>query len=492
MEKFDIYKDIAKRTGGDVYIGVVGPVRTGKSTFITRFTDVMVTPNIQNKNKRQIAIDEMPVSGVGKTITTTEPKFVPSEAVKIALKGKACCKVRLIDCVGYMVEGAIGDKENDEPRFVKTPWNDKPIPFEQAAEIGTEKVIGEHSTIGVLVTTDGSVCGIERSNYVKAEEKAVNKLNESNKPFVIVLNSLNPDGKECKKLAEELKNKYGAAVIPLDAANATADELSEVLEKVLLEFPMRSFDVCLPDWMKVLPSDSKAVSAVITSIKEISPQIEKMKHAELIEETVSLVEGVKGVKIKRSALGEGKVVYEVEPEKGLFLELLSELTGDEINSEYKLMTYVKELNEAKNNYRKLKNALSEVNENGYGIVVPGDGEMTLKEPEVVRQGGRYGVKLKAESSCMHLIKINLDAEVTPVYGTKQQCDDYAEFIKSEYENDADKVWNTNVFGKPLSYIVSSEIANKINSMKEETKGKMKRTVTKIINEGKGNVICILI
>ncbi len=492
MEKFDIYKDIAKRTGGDVYIGVVGPVRTGKSTFITRFTDLIVAPNIQNKNKKQIAIDEMPVSGVGKTITTTEPKFVPSEAVKIALKGKATCKIRLIDCVGFMVDGAIGDKEDDLPRLVKTPWNAEPIPFEKAAEIGTEKVISEHSTIGVLVTTDGTVCDIDRNSYVKAEEKAVSKLVNSNKPFVIVLNSNNPNGKECQKLAEDLKNKYGVTVVPLDAKNATADELSGVLQQVLLEFPMRTFDVSIPKWMQLLPPESKVVSSIISAIKEVSPLIEKMKHSSVLIEALKGVTGVKNVKETSALLGEGKVVYDVEPEKGLFFELLSEVAGDEIDGEYKLMSYVKELNEAKNNYRKLKSALMEVDENGYGIVVPSDSEMTLKEPEIIRQGGRYGVKLKAGSSCMHLIKINLDAEVTPIYGTKQQCGDYAEFIKEEYKKDAQKVWDTNVFGKPLSSIVSNEIASKIHSMKEETKSKMKKTVTKIINERKGNVICILI
>lgn len=492
MEKFDIYKDIAKRTGGDIYIGVVGPVRTGKSTFITRFTDLMVTPNIQSKTKRQIAIDEMPVSGVGKTITTTEPKFVPSEAVKISLKGKAAAKVRLIDCVGYMVDGAIGDKENNEPRMVKTPWSKEPMPFEKAAEIGTEKVISEHSTIGVLVTTDGSICDIERENYVKAEEKVVNKLNSSSKPFVIVLNSKNPNSSECKKLANDLNKKYGTSVICLDVQNATADDLAGVLESVLLEFPMRTFDIDIPKWMQVLPPESKVVSDIINVVKDVAPAIEKMKHGGYLCDALSTVSGVKYAKEKSVMLGEGKTVYELEPEKGLFYELLSELSGDEIQDEYKLMSYIKELNVAKENYRKLKSALYEVNENGYGIVVPGDGEMSLADPEVVRSSGRYGVKLKATSSCMHLIKINLDAEVTPIYGTKQQCVDYAEFIKSEYEKDAEKVWNSNVFGKPLSSIVSGEIASKIGSMKNQTKEKMRKTVTRIINQGKGGVICILL
>ena len=492
MEKFDIYKDIAKRTGGDVYIGVVGPVRTGKSTFITRFTDLIVAPNIQNKNKRQIAVDEMPLSGVGKTITTTEPKFVPSEAVKIALKGKSYAMVRLIDCVGFMVDGAIGDKENDAPRLVKTPWNKEPVPFETAAEIGTDKVISEHSTVAVLVTTDGSVCDIERKNYIKAEEKAVEKLVNCGKPFVIVLNSKNPDSKECKSLCEELKNKYGTAVLPLDLLNASAEDLTEVIENILFEFPVRTFDIDLPKWMQVLPPESKLISNIINSVKEISPLIEKMKHRNLLTDGLTQLDGIKSVKEKNAELGEGKTVFQVEPDKNVFYNLLSELAGEEITDEYKLTSYIKELTHAKNNYRKLKTALTEVDDGGYGIVVPNDSEMVLKDPEVIRSGGRYGVKLKAGSNCMHLIKINLDAEVTPIYGTKQQCVDYAEFIKNEYQLDPEKVWNLSVFGKPLSKIISSELTNKISAMKNETKLKMQKTVTKIVNDGKGGILFVLL
>ena len=293
MEKFDIYKDIAKRTGGDVYVGVVGPVRTGKSTFITRFTELIVAPNIQNKNKRKIAVDEMPVSGDGKTITTVEPKFVPAEAVKIAVKGKSVANVRLIDCVGFVVDGAIGDKENNEPRLVKTPWHTDAMPFERAAEIGTEKVIKDHSTIAVLVTTDGSVCDIPRENYVLAEEKTVEKLNVANKPYVIVLNSQNPESEKCKALQNELSNKYGVSVVAVNLLTATADDLTSVLEKVLLEFPIRTLDIKVPKWLQVLPSDSKIISGVLNAIKEIAPQIEKVKHVSLLADALSVVEGVK-------------------------------------------------------------------------------------------------------------------------------------------------------------------------------------------------------
>ncbi len=491
MEKFDIYKDIAKRTNGDIYIGVVGPVRTGKSTFITKFMNLMVTPNIANKNKKQIAIDEMPQSGSGKTITTTEPKFVPSEGVKINLKNKTQAKVRLIDCVGYLIDGVLGDKENDEPRFVKTPWSKEPIPFEKAATIGTEKVIEEHSTMGVLVTTDGSISEIPRENYVKAEEKVASKLKEAGKPFVIVLNCKEITEKT-QRLAEELSEKYGVKVVPLDLLNVTEKGLSDVLESVLMEFPLKSFDVKLPKWMQVLPPTSEAITSIIETVKEVASITDKMKDFSLVKDALLGIDGVKRVNESNALLGEGKAVYEIEPKGELFYKFLSELSGDDIGGEFELMSYVKELNVAKENYRKLKEALLEVDENGYGIVIPSQAEMTLSDPEVVKRGSLCGVKLKANTSCMHLIKVNLDAEVSPISGTEKQCKDFAEFIKTEYQENPQKVWNTDVFGKPLSSLVSDEIVNKISGMKDGVKNKMRKTVTKIVNEGKGNVVCILI
>ena len=491
MEKFDIYKDIAKRTNGDIYIGVVGPVRTGKSTFITKFMNLMVTPNIANKNKKQIAIDEMPQSGSGKTITTTEPKFVPSEGVKINLKNKTQAKVRLIDCVGYLIDGAIGDKENDAPRLVKTPWHKDPIPFEEAATIGTEKVINDHSTLGVLVTTDGSISEIPRANYVKAEEKVVEELKGAGKPFVIVLN-VKEITQKTLDLASEISEKYGVKVIPLDLLNVTEKGLSEVLESVLMEFPLKSFDIKLPKWMQVLPPSSEVVSSIIETVKEVASVTEKMKDFPLVKDALLSIDGVKRIDETDVRLGEGKAVYEIEPKGELFYKLLSEVSGDDIGNEFELMSYVKELNVAKENYRKLKDALSQVDENGYGIVIPSQSEMSLSDPEVVKRGGLHGVKLKANTSCMHLIKVNLDAEVSPISGTEKQCNDFAEFIKSEYQENPTKVWNTDVFGKPLSSLVSDEIVNKISGMKDGIKTKMRKTVTKIVNEGKGNVVCILI
>ncbi|MBO5889754.1 MAG: stage IV sporulation protein A [Clostridia bacterium] len=492
MEKFDIYKDIASRTGGDIYIGVVGPVRTGKSSFITKFIDYMVVPNILNKNKRQITIDEMPQSGSGKTITTTEPKFVPSEAVKISLKNKTSAKVRLIDCVGYLVDGAFGDKEDDKERLVKTPWQNEPMSFENAAVIGTEKVIEEHSTIGVLVTTDGSICDIPRENYIKAEEKVVKKLKETGKPFVILLNSKEPFSKENIALSESLTDKYGVKVIPINVVTATEEDISKVLENILMEFPLKTLDIKLPSWMQVLPCDNGIISSIIEAVKNSSQVVEKMKHYDIPSSALLEVEGIKKIESFNVLTGEGRVEYEVEPNPELFYKLLSDLSKEEIADEFALMNYVKNLNVAKESYRKLKEGLFEVDENGYGIVVPEERDMTLSDPEVIKRGGRYGVKIKANTSCMHLIKINLDAEVSPISGTEKQCKDFAEFIKSEYQENPDRVWKTDVFGKPLSSLVTDEIVNKINSMKDNTKNKMRKTVTKIVNEGRGNMICILL
>ena len=492
MEKFDIYKDIAKRSGGDLYIGVVGPVRTGKSTFVSRFSELIITPNIQSKNKKLIAVDELPVSSSGKTVTTVEPKFVPSEAVKIAIKGKGSVSVRLIDCVGFMVDGAIGGDENGEERLLKTPWEQEPMPFSKAAELGTKKVILDHSTIAVMVTTDGTIADIKRENYIKAEEKTISELKKANKPFVIALNSADPNSVECKEIADSMQEKYGASVVRVNLLTATAEDLTSVIEKVLYEFPIRLIDIALPKWLQVLPSDSKVILEVIKAVKEIAPSTEKMKHGHLLGEAVSVVDGIKSVNEKTTKLGEGKIVYSVEPDKNLYYQILSELSSVEITDELALAKYIKELTIAKDNYEKLKSALSEVEENGYGVAIPSDSEMILKEPEVIKTGGRYGVKLKAGSSCMHLIKINLDASVTPIYGTKKQCEDYAEFIKEEYNIDKNKVWNTTVFGKPLSSLIQNEIARKIYSMKDETKTKMKKTVNKIVNDGKGGILCILI
>lgn len=492
MEKFDIYKDIAKRSNGDIYIGVVGPVRTGKSTFITKFMDLMVTPNIINKQKLKIAIDEMPQSGSGKTITTTEPKFVPAEGVKISVGKKAQAKVRLIDCVGYMVDGALGGEEDGADRLVKTPWNDSPIPLKEAAEIGTEKVIKDHSTVGVLVTTDGSVCDIPRENYVDAEERVVEDLKKCGKPFVIVLNTADKNSREAIALSESLNDKYGVKVIRCNLKEVDEDGLNEILENLLLEFPIKTFDINLPKWMQVLPKESPVISEILEKVKDVSSIVTKMKHYKVIEDALLSVDAVDCVSKSVANLDDGSARYDLKIKDGLFYDMLSEISGDKIENDFELISYVKDLCVAKNNYRKLKSALSEVDENGYGIVIPENSDMELSEPEVVKQGGRYGVKIKANTSCMHLMKIGLSADVSPISGTEKQCRDFAEFLKTEYQENPEKVWKTDVFGKQLCSLVSDEILAKITSMRQETKNKMRKTVTRIVNEGRGGVICILL
>ena len=492
MEKFDIYKDVAKRSGGDIYIGVVGPVRTGKSTFITKFMEYMVTPNILNKQKQKIAIDEMPQSGLGKTITTTEPKFVPAEGVKISVGKKAQAKVRLIDCVGYMVDGALGGEEDGAERLVKTPWSSEPMPLKQAAEIGTEKVIKDHSTVGVLVTTDGSVCDIPRENYIQAEERVVYDLQKCGKPFVIVLNTADKNGKQASELAKSLTDKYGVKVIKCNLLEVGEDGLNEILENLLLEFPIKTFDVSLPKWMQVLPCDNPIVKDIIDKVKDVSSIVTKMKHYKVVEDALSGIDAVDSVSNSVANLAEGSSSYSVKVKDGIFYDMLSSVSGDEIKDDFELISYVKELCEAKRNYRKLKNALLETDEMGYGIVIPENCDMELGEPEVVKQGGRYGVKIKANTSCMHLLKIGLSADVSPISGTEKQCRDFAEFLKTEYAENPEKVWKTDVFGRQLYSLVSDEIVSKISSMRPETKNKMRKTVTRIVNEGKGGVICILL
>ena len=492
MEKFDIYKDIASRTDGDVYLGVVGPVRTGKSTFITKFLDLMVTPNIANKVKRQIAIDEMPQSGSGKTVTTTEPKFVPAESVKITVKGKAQAKVRLIDCVGYMVDGALGATEDGKERLVKTPWSNEAISLTRAAEIGTEKVIKEHSTVGILVTTDGTVCDIPRENYVLAEERVVDDLKKCGKPFVIVLNTADANGSKAKELADSLTDKYGVKVIRSDLLNIDENGFNEILENLLLEFPLKTFDIDLPKWMQVLPCDNEMISSVIEKVKDVSKIATKMKHYKIIEDALLSAPCVSAVSKSVANLGNGSARYGVEVPQNLFYNMLSDLAGDSIEDEFSLMSYVKELRLAKENYRKLKDALLEVDEGGYGVVIPRESDVCLSSPEVVKRGGRYGVKIKATTSCMHLMKINLSADVSPISGTEKQCKDFADYLNSQSEENPEKVLKTDVFGKQLSTLVQEEMQQKLSSMKPEIKNKMRKTVTKIVNDGRGGHIFIVI
>lgn len=487
MQKFDIYADVAKRTGGDVYLGVVGPVRAGKSTFVKRFAELMIMPNVAGKNKKQIAVDELPQSGTGKTVTTTEPKFIPSEAVKITL-GKAHLKTRLIDCVGFMVNGALGKEEDGKPRLVQTPWKDTPVPFEEAAEIGTEKVISEHSTIGIVVTTDGSFTGIDRRDYVPAEEKAIKRLKEIGKPFAIVLNTTAPSGKDSQILAQELEKKHGVKVVCLDVLNCDELAFNRVIEGVLGEFPINSFEICLPDWLRALPPENRVVGEIISCVKTASEKVFKMKDCDLLEEAIVCVDKIIPEKTEVFA-GDGTARLNLNCDKSLFYDVLSETCGETIDGEYKLMSFVRDLSKAKWEYDKIKTALFDAEAKGYGIVLPTEKDVAIGEPTLVKNGNRYGVAVTAETESLHVVKVGISTTVNPVSGTKKQCEEFIEFISKEGEDG--NLSQVNVFGRPLGKVVLEEVAQKSGAMPDDTRAKLQRAVGKMVNNEKYKILYLV-
>ena len=492
MDKYNVYQDIAKRTDGDIYIGVVGPVRTGKSTFISKFMENFVLPNIGNKLQKQIAKDEMPQSASGKTVMTTQPKFVPANSVKVQFKNKCSANVRLVDCVGYMVDGASGSLEDDKPRMVKTPWSDQLISFEDAAEIGTKKVIEEYSTIGVLVTTDGSFSEIPRENYVEGEERAVNELLKLKKPFIIVLNSSNPESDKCKLLANQLENKYGVTVVCADVVNLTAEQIEVILEKILLEFPILSFDLNLPKWLQALPSDNQVISSVISKVKEVSKDMAKMRDFSCFYTAFSEDEYIDSVDVLELKLGQGIPEYKVVPKEGLFYRVLSQVSGEEINEDYQLMSYIREASMSKKRFSKIKDALDQAENDGYGVVYPTIDEMNLEDPVLVKQGGRYGVRLKASAPSLHIMKVDVSTEVSPIVGTEKQGEDLVNFIMDKFQNNPSAIWETNMLGRPLNDLVNEGLNGKLQSVPKDTQTKMRKTLTRIVNENRGGVICILL
>ena len=492
MENYDIYTEISKRTGGEIFIGVVGPVRTGKSTFITKFVENFVLPNIGNKLQKQITTDEMPQSADGKTIMTTQPKFIPASGVRVQFKNKTSANVRLIDCVGYMVDGALGSEDNGVKRLVKTPWSNDEIPFEKAAEIGTEKVIEEYSTIGIVVTTDGSFGEIPRSNYVQAEEKVVKKLKAQNKPFIIVLNSSNPNSEQALDLKNKLEMKYEVSVICMDVSNMSANDVSFVMEKVLLEFPMCSFNVNMPKWMQALPAENKLISRFLEDVKKSSEGIIKMKDFSAISELYENDEEYDPIELNELDLGKGIGRYSVKVKEGVYYKVLSEESGEFISDDYELLSYIKGFSENKRKFAKIKDALSEAEENGYGVVLPTIDEMNLEEPVLVKQGGKFGVKLKASAPSLHIMKIDVSTEVSPIVGTEKQGEDLINFIMNKFQDNPAGIWETNMFGKSLHDLVNEGLAGKVNSMPKDAQNKMRKTVTRIVNENKGGVLCILL
>ena len=491
MQNYDIYNDIAERTSGEIYIGVVGPVRTGKSTFVSKFMEKLVIPNISGKSKRQVATDELPQAAVGKTIMTTEPKFVPAQAVSVQF-GKVSAKVRLIDCVGYLVDGAVGHEEDGGPRMVKTPWSEDFIPFEKAAETGTKKVIEDHSTIGILVTTDGTVGELARGSYVKAEERVVRELKSLNKPFAVVLNSVDPSGKDAQRLAKSLSDKYGVPVLPVSVAEIGEDDINRIIETVLFEFPIKSIDVDVPKWVRSLPSSHPVIAELLKEVAENAQNMSKMSdyhHLEnVFEESENFLPGAE----VRADLSSGALSYVVTPKPGLFYSILSNECGESVENEFELISYVRGLKDAKVAYIKLKQALLDAQETGYGVVAPSLDEMSLNEPEVVKHGGRYGVRLKAQAPSLHIMKVDVEAEVSPSVSSEQQGEELVKYLLSEFENNPGGIWETNMFGKSLSMLVRESIAGQLDAMPKNARNKMRRTVSKMVNEGKGGFFCILI
>lgn len=492
MERFDIYKDIAERTDGDIYAGIVGPVRTGKSTFIKRFMELLVLPNIDNRHKKERAKDELPLSGAGKTIMTTEPKFVPNEAVELTLKDNVKFKVRMVDCVGYLVKGALGHEENDIPRMVTTPWYEKEIPFEEAAEIGTRKVIADHSTIGIVITTDGSITDIERSNYIKSEERVVKELKELEKPFLIILNSKHPNLDSTIALRESLEEKYGVSVVAVDCLNMEIDDVEKLFEKLLLEFPVKEVNINLPGWIEGLPRNHWIKSNILESLKESIQTLQKLNEVTNCLNPLNQLDIIKEVNLKQINLGEGVVYSDVVIEEGLFYKILNEMTGYTIEGDHQILGLVSKLAQTKKAYDKIEKALTEAKEIGYGLVSPSLEELELAEPEIYRQGNRFGVKLKAKAPSLHLLRADITTEVSPLIGTEKQSEELVQYFLSEFEEDPTKIWQSNIFGKSLYDLVNEQLQGKLSTMPEDARQKIRRTLERIINDGSGGLICIII
>lgn len=491
MEKFDIFKDIAERTGGDIYIGVVGAVRTGKSTFIKKFMESLVIPNITNENDKARATDELPQSAAGRTIMTTEPKFVPNQAVQIHVDEGLDINVRLVDSVGYAVEGAKGYEDENGPRMVNTPWFDDPIPFQEAAEIGTRKVIQDHSTIGVLLTTDGSITEIPRESYVAAEERVVEELKEVGKPFIMVINSVSPYSDDVKLLQNELAEKYDIPVLAMSVADIGEHDIVSVLREVLFEFPVHEVNVNLPSWVMVLNQTHWLRENFEESVQETVKDIRRLRDVKFVVNQFKEYDFILDASLADMDMGQGIAEIDLFANNELYDQILMEIVGVEIKGKDHLLQLMVEFTNAKKEYDKVAEALTMVKQTGYGIAPPMLEDMTLEEPELIRQGPRFGLRLKATAPSIHMIKVDVGSEFAPIIGTEKQSEELLSFIMKDFEDDPLKMWESKIFGRSLASIVREGIQAKLSMMPENARFKLKETLERIINEGSGGLIAIL-
>ena len=492
MEKSKLYHDIAKRTKGDVYIGVVGPVRTGKSTFIKRFMDMIVLPNIADEHVKARVIDELPQSGKGKSIMTTQPKFVPNDAIELELTENARCRLRLIDCVGYLVPGALGHEEADLPRMVRTPWFDEDIPFEQAAEIGTRKVISEHATIGVLMTTDGTITDLPRESYLDAERTVISEVLSSEKPFVVVVNSRDPLGEAAQAVRREIEDAYRVAVVCLDVMKMTQHEAEKLIEDILLAFPLRLVEVRIPPFLRALPADHDLMQRILLPVCTAMPNLKCVRDYQYLIGELCNIEEFEPARVDSVQLSSGKVTVSLQPQEGLFYKVLGEVCGCEISDDFALFTAMKEFLSAKQEYDRVSGALREARQTGYGLVQPSVDEMDLLEPEIIQQGNRFGVRLRARASGLHVIRVDVESEVSPIVGTEEQSAALVSHLTGTFEHDPAAIWQTNIFGKPLYDLVREGMQGRIATLPEDVRQRLQETLERIVNEGCNSLICIML
>lgn len=492
MEKFDILEDIATRTNGDIYLGVVGPVRTGKSTFIKRFMELLVLPGMEEAEARQRAVDELPQSGAGKTVMTTEPKFIPAEAAPIEVKEGLSANVRLVDCVGYGVPGALGFQEEDIPRMVNTPWFEEAIPFQEAAELGTKKVISDHSTIGVVVTADNTITGIDRADYAEAEARVVGELKELGKPFLLIYNTTEPASEETLAEVERLRAEYDACVLPMNVARMEQAEVLCLLQELLFEFPVSEIDMELPLWIQELPPEHWLCCQLEGEISAAMAEVRRVRDVDNMVEALSADDNLAGAALLEMDLGSGHAQVEIELPSELFYQVLAEYAGEEIEGEHTLLRVIRDFSYGSRQWEKVSEAMKEAEASGYGVVTPRVSEMHLEEPELIKQGGRFGVRLKASAPSFHVLRANISTEITPLIGTEKQCEELVRYILSEFEEDPQKIWQTNIFGKSLNELVQEGIQGKLYKMPENAQAKLQETLQRIVNEGGGGLICIIL